>query len=110
MADVGDLRNGQRVHFNEEEFTLKHVTFLTADNSVEFLGRTIKRLQRANMTMEFPQRFIDELLGLCEITGKVTTTGFNLRPVPEDQMSQCDKVVCQKFRTEVGIVDGSAPR
>ena len=26
----------------QEEFTLQHVNFLTSENSVEFLGRTIK--------------------------------------------------------------------
>ena len=50
----------------QEEFTLKHVNFLTSENSVEFLGRTIKRLKNGNITMEFSQKFIDELLTIFE--------------------------------------------
>ena len=54
----------------QEEFTVKHVNFLTSENPVEFLGRTIKRLKNGNITMEFSQKFIDELLKIFEVTGK----------------------------------------
>ena len=57
----------------QEEFTLKHVNFLTSENPIEFLGRSIKRLKNGNITMEFSQKFIDELLKIFEVTGKVTT-------------------------------------
>ena len=36
----------------QEEFTLKHVNFLTSENPVEFLGRSIKRLKNGNITPE----------------------------------------------------------
>ena len=86
----------------QEEFTLKHVNFLTSENSVEFLGRTIKRLKNGNITMEFSQKFIDELLKIFEVTGKVTTTGLKLQALPEDQKVQCDRVIHQKYRSAVG--------
>ena len=86
----------------QEELTLKHVNFLTSENPGEFLGRTIKRLKNGNITMEFSQKFIDELLKIFEVTGKVTTTGLKLQALPEDQKAQCDKVIHQKFRSAVG--------
>ena len=86
----------------QEEFTLKHVNFLTSENSVEFLGRTIKRLKNGNITMEFSQKFIDELLKIFEVTGKVTTTGLKLQVLPEDQKAQCDRVIHQNYRSAVG--------
>ena len=46
--------------------------------------------------------FIDELLKIFEVTGKVTTTGLKLQALPEDQKAQCDKVTRQKFRSAVG--------
>ena len=60
----------------QEELTLKHVNFLTSENPVECFGRTIKRLKNGNITMEFSQKFIDELLKIFEVTGKVTTSGL----------------------------------
>ena len=86
----------------QEEFTLKHVNFLTSENSVAFLGRTIKRFKNGNITMEFSQKFIDELLKIFEVTGKVTTTGLKLQVLPEDQKVQCDSVIHQKYRSAVG--------
>ena len=74
----------------QEEFTLKHVNFLTSENPVEFLGQS-----RA-------QKFIDELLKIFEVTGKVTTTGLKLQALPEDQKVQCDKIIHQKYRSAVG--------
>ena len=69
---------------------------------MEFLGRTIKRLKNGNITLEFSQKFIDELLKIFEVTGKVTTTGLKLQVLPEDQKAQCDKVIHQKYRSAVG--------
>ena len=86
----------------QEEFTLKHVNFLTPENPIEFLGRSIKRLKNGNITMEFSQKFIDDLLRIFEVTGKVTTTGLKLQAIPEDQKVQCDRVIHQKFRSAVG--------
>ena len=86
----------------QEEFTLKHVNFLTSETSVEFLGRTIKSLKNGNITMEFSQKFIDELLKIFEVTGKVTTTGLKLQVLPEDQKVQCDRVIHQRYRSAVG--------
>ena len=86
----------------QEEFTLKHVNFLTSENPIEFLGRSIKRLKNGNITMEFSQKFIDDLLKIFEVTGKVTTTGLKLQALPEDQKVQCDRIIHQKFRSAVG--------
>ena len=72
----------------QEEFTLKHVNFLTSANPVEFLGRTIKRLKNGNITMEFSQKFIDEMLKIFTVTGQVTTTGLKLHALSEDQKDQ----------------------
>ena len=99
LTMVMDFKKGMT---QKEEFTLKHVSFLTSENSVEFLGRTIKRLKNGNITMEFSQKFIDELLKIFEVTGKVTTTGLKLQALPEDQKVQCDKVIHQKYRSAVG--------
>ena len=63
----------------QEEFTLEHVNFLTSENPVGFLGRTTKRLKNGNVTMEFSQKFINGLLKIFEVTGKVTTTGLKLQ-------------------------------
>ena len=104
MAYVDDLvisGSAQMVKI-QEEFTLKHVKFLTSENSVEFLGRTIKRLKNGNITMEFSQKFVDEVLKIFEVTGKVTTTGLKLQVLPEDQKAQCDRVIHQKHRSAVG--------
>ena len=80
----------------QEEFTLKHVNFLTPENPIEFLGRSIKRLKNGNITMEFSQKFIDDLLRIFEVTGKVTTTGLKLQAVPEDQKVRCDFVAASQ--------------
>ena len=86
----------------QEEFTLKHVNFLTSENSVKLLGRTIRRLKNGNITMEFSQKFIDELLNIFEVAGKVTTTGLKLQVLPEGSIVQCDRVIHQKYRSAVG--------
>ena len=109
MAYVDDLvisGSAQRVKdlimMIQEEFTLKHVNFLTSENSVEFLGRTIKILKKGNITMELSQKFIDKLLIIFEVTGKVTTTDLKLQVLPEDHKAQCDRVTHQKYRSTVG--------
>ena len=90
------------IMMTQEEFNLKHVNFLTSENPVEFLGRTIKRLKNGNITMEFSQKLIDELLKIFEVTGKVTTASLKLQVLPEDQKAQCDRVIHQKYRSAVG--------
>ena len=109
MAYVDDLvvsGNAQMVKefitMIQEELTLTHVNFLTSENPVEFLGRTIKRLKNGKITMELSQKFIDELLKIFEITGKVTTTWLKLQALPEDRKAQSDEVTHQKFRSAVG--------
>ena len=52
--------------------------------------------------MEFSQKFIDELLKIFEVTGKVTTTGLKLQVLPEDHKVQCDRVIHQNLRSAVG--------
>ena len=83
----------------QEEPTLKRINFLTADNPIEFLGRTIKCL---DATMSFSQQFIEELLNIFEVTGKVTTTGLKHQAVPENQKAECDKALHPKFRAATG--------
>ena len=73
----------------QEEFTLKHVNFL---------GRTIKRVKNSNIMKEFSQKFMDELLNLLKVTGKVTTTSLKLKPVPENPKAQCDKAIGKHLR------------
>ena len=51
-------------------FSLKHVDYLTPNNPVEFLGRIVKVKQSGQITMEFPQKLIDNLLGLFGVKGK----------------------------------------
>ena len=41
-------------------------------------GKNNQRLKNGNFTMEFSQKFIDELLKIFEVSGKVTTTGLKL--------------------------------
>ena len=55
----------------------------------------------ATSRWSFFQKFIDELLKIYEITGKVTTTGLKLQ-LPEDLKVPCGKVTHQKLRTAVG--------
>ena len=100
MAYIDDLVISQMVKgftsMIQEYFTLKHVNLLTSENPVEFLGRTIKRLKSGNITMEFSQKFIDELLKIFEVTSKVTIAGLKLQALSEDEKALRDKVIHQK--------------
>ena len=86
MAYVDDLivsGEAQAVHTFmweiQKTFSLKHVDYLTPDNPVEFLGRIIKLKKSGQITMEFPQKLIDNLLGLFEVKGKSTTNGVKIQ-------------------------------
>ena len=39
---------------------------------------------------------------MFEVTGKVTTTSLKLQALPEDEKTQCDKIIHQKYRSAVG--------
>ena len=71
----------------QEEFTFKHINFFTLEDPVQF--------SECNITMEFSQKFIDELLRIFEVTGKTTTTGLKLQALSKDPKAQCDKVIHQ---------------
>ena len=74
MAYVDDLvvsgesssvqRSSQEIR---KTFSLKHIDYLTPDHPVEFLGRIIKKRRSGQITLEFSQKFIDNLLGLFKI-------------------------------------------
>ena len=85
----------------QEEFTLKHVNFLTSENSVELLGENKQETQEWQHHNEFSQKFIDELLKIFEVTGKVTTRSQTSSSSRRSE-AQCDKVIHQKFRSAVG--------
>ena len=79
----------------QKTFSLKHVDYLTPDNPVEFLGRIIKIKKSGQITMEFPQKLIDNLLGLFGVKGKSTTNGVKDQ---EDQRAvrslRCSQSIC----------------
>ena len=60
----------------QKVFSLKHIDYLTSEHPVEFLGRVIKKRRSGQSTMELSQKFIDNLLGLFDITSRVTTNGW----------------------------------
>ena len=86
----------------QKTFSLKHVDYLTPDNPVEFLGRIIKVKKSGQITMEFPQKLIDNLLGLSEVKGKSTTNGVKIQQVPKEDQVKCEKEMHSKFRTAIG--------
>ena len=86
----------------QETFSLKHVEYLTSENPVEFLGRIIKVKKSGQITMEFPQKLIDNLLGLFGVTGKSTTNGVKIQQISKEDQIQCEKEMHSKFRTAIG--------
>ena len=62
----------------QETFSLKHVEYLTPDHPVEFLGRVIKVKKSGQITTEFLQKLIDNLLDLFKVTGRSTTNGVKM--------------------------------
>ena len=52
--------------------------------------------------MEFPQKLIDNLLGLFEVKGKSTTNGVKIQQVSKEDQVQCEKEMHSKFRTAIG--------
>ena len=51
----------------QKTFSLKHIDYLTPDHPVEFLGRVVKKRRSGQITMEFSQTFVDNLLGLFKV-------------------------------------------
>ena len=86
----------------QKTFSLKHIDYLTPDHPIEFLGRVIKKRRSGQFTMEFSQKFIDNLLGLFKVTTKVTTNGVKIPTIPKEDQVKCDKESYSLFRTAVG--------
>ena len=86
----------------QKTFSLKHVDYLTPNNPVEFLGRIIKVKKAGQITLEFPQKLIDSLLGLFGVKGKSTTNGVKIHQVSKEDQVQCEKEMHSKFRTAIG--------
>ena len=86
----------------QKTFNLKHVDYLTVNSPVEFLGRVIKVKRSGQITMEFPQKLIDNWLGLFDVKGKSTTNGVKIHQVPKEDQVQCEKGMHSKFRTAIG--------
>ena len=86
----------------QKTFNLKHVDYLTVNSPVEFPGRVIKVKRPGQITMEFPQKLIDNLLGLFDVKGKSTTNGVKIHQVPKEDQVQCEKGMHSKFRTAIG--------
>ena len=93
----------RRVIFSAEvlQETLKHMDYLTPNRPVEFHGRTIKKKSSGQNSMEFSQKFIDNLLGLFKATAKVTTNGVKILWFQKRTKSS-DKESHSLFRTAVG--------
>ena len=75
----------------QETFSLKHVEYLTPDHPVEFLGQIIKVKKSGQITMEFPQKLIDNLLNLLKVTGRSTTNGVKTQTISKEDQVKCDK-------------------
>ena len=90
----------------QQTFSLKHVDYLTPDNPVEFLGRIVKVKKSGQITMEFPQKLIDNLLGLFEVKGKSTSNGVKIQQISKEDQIQCEKEMHSKFRTAIGKLEG----
>ena len=75
----------------QKNFSLKHIDYLTPDHAVDFLGRIVKKRRSGLITMEFSQKFIDNLLGMLKVTAKVTTNGVKIPMVPKEDQIKCDK-------------------
>ena len=92
----------------QEEFTLSHIKFLTPENPVELLSRTIKGLKNGNITVEFSQKFIDELR-FFEVKSKVTTTRLRLQALQKIRRLSVTKSLI-KFQVSCWktSLDGSA--
>ena len=86
----------------QKTFSLKHIGFLTPDHPVEFLGRIIKKRRSGQITMEFSQKFIDNLLSLFKITSKGHHKWCQDSDGPEEDQVKCDKENHFLFSTAVG--------
>ena len=65
----------------QETFSLKPAEHLTPDHPVEFLGRIIKVKKSGKITVEFPQKLIDNSLDLFKVTGRSTTNGVKMQMI-----------------------------
>ena len=65
-------------------------------------SRIIKVKKSGQITMEFPQKLIDNLLGLFRVTGKSTTNGVKMQQVSKEDQIKCEKDKHSRFRTAIG--------
>ena len=86
----------------QKVFALKPIDYLIHDHPMELLGRVLKKRQNGQTTMEFPQKCIDKLLRLFEITSRVTTHGVTIPVTSRDDEVKCDSNSHARFRTVVG--------
>ena len=86
----------------QETFSLKHVEYLTPDHPIEFLGRIIKVKRSGQITMEFPQKLIDNLLDLSKVKARSTTNGVKMQTISKEDQVKSDKDMHSKFRTAIG--------
>ena len=85
LSPAGESPSVQRF-FKETQkiFSLNHIGYLTKDRLAEFLGRIIKKRRSGQIIMEFSSpTFIDNLLGLLDITSRVTTMVSRFRRFPK---------------------------
>ena len=110
MAYVDDLprhlrrqRDSSQLFSGDSEGAQPQAHWLLHSRSFnEFLGRIIKKKGSGQITMEFSQQFIDYLLGLFDITGKVASNGVKIQPVAREEQVVCDSKLCSKYRAAVG--------
>ena len=67
------------------------------------LAESSRSRRSGQITMEFLQKFIDNLLGLFKVTAKVTTNGVKIPTIKKDRV-KCDKENHSLFRTAVGKI------
>ena len=65
----------------------KHIDCLTPDHP----AGVIKKGRSGQITMEFSQKFIDNLLGLFKAASKVITNGVKIPLVPKEGQGKRDK-------------------
>ena len=80
-------------------FALKQFDYLIPHHSVEFLGSVIKKRQNGQIAIEFPRKFIENLLKLFAITSKVTAKCVK---IPVMEKPNAIQNVMRFLRTAIG--------
>ena len=60
--------------------------------------------------MDFPQKVIDNLLGLLKVTGKSTTNGVNTQQIPKEDQIQCENALTIQDSRWQALVDVTTQR